>query len=187
MDTLSRKVFLKKSGSFILLVTAGGSILSAVDCGGSTLARHLRFRDLDQALAEIDTILKAQSVSSNGPWSPSQVFIHLAQSIEYSITGYPENKPALFRKTIGRLVLKKFLSAGEMSHGLADPIPGAPELDGSLALDAAAARLKSAISSFRARQEELAIHFVYDAVTKAEYEQVHAMHIANHLSAFTYS
>ncbi len=184
---ISRKLFLKKAGSTVLLVTAGGSILSLIDCGGSPLARNLRFSNLDEALAEIERIQKAASVSSNGIWSPSQVFAHLAQSIEYSISGYPENKPAMFRKTIGRVVLRKFLGAGQMSHGLADAIPGAPALDPNLPLADAAAKLKSSIAAFRAQQGELAIHFVYDAVTRTEYEQVHAMHIANHLSAFTYS
>jgi hypothetical protein len=184
---ISRKLFLQRAGSTVLLVTAGGSILSLIDCGGSPLARNLRFSNLDEALAEIEKIQKASSVSSNGVWNPSQVFAHLAQSIDYSISGYPENKPAFFRKTIGRIVLRKFLGAGQMSHGLADAIPGAPALDPGLSLTDAAARLKSSIAAFRAHQAELAIHFVYDAVTKAEYEQVHAMHIANHLSAFSYS
>lgn len=184
---ISRTVFLKKTGSTVLLVTASGSILSLLHCGGTPLARNLRFSNLDEAIIEIDRVLKASSVSSNGVWSPSQVFTHLAQSIEYSITGYPENKPAIFRKTIGRIVLGRFLSAGQMSHGLGDAIPGAPELDAGVSPADAAARLKAAIASFRSAQKGLAIHFVYDAVTQAEYEQVHAMHIANHLSAFTYS
>lgn len=184
---ISRKVFLKRAGGAVMLVTAGGSILSLIQCGGTSLARNLRFSNLDEAVAEVDRVLAASSVSSNGAWSPSQVFTHLAQSIEYSITGYPENKPAIFRKTIGRIVLRKFLGAGQMSHGLADAIPGAPALDANVSLPDAAARLKASIASFRSAQRGLAIHFVYDAVTQAEYEQVHAMHIANHLSAFTYS
>ncbi len=183
-DSMTRRVFLKRAGRTFLLVTAAGTVLSTLDCGGS-MARNLRFNSLDEALQEIDRVLAASDVQTNGAWNVSQIFVHMAQSIEYSMTGYPENKPALFRKTIGRLVLAKFLSQGYMSHGLNDAIPGAPALDPSLPVKDAAARLKKSISDFRQFQEKLAMHFVYDDATKDQYERVHAYHIANHLSAFT--
>ena len=38
---------------------------------------------------------------------------HCAQSIECSVHGYPKLKPAFVRKTIGRLVVRRFLRAGQ--------------------------------------------------------------------------
>jgi len=184
---ISRQIFLKRIGGTAVLVTAGGLILSTADCGSPGLPRSLKFANLDDALAELEKVTNAKNVSVQGKWNPAQVFVHLAQSIEYSMTGYPENKPAIIRKTVGRIVLSRFLSQGYMTHNLGDPIPGAPVLDPTTPLSEAFGRLTRAIADFRAFQEKLCIHFVYDDVTKEEYEHVHAMHIANHLSAFTYS
>ena len=183
-ESMPRSVFLKKAGTTFLLLTASGTVLSTLHCG-THMARDLRFKNLDDALLEIDRVSVSAKVETNGPWNSSQVFAHLAQSIEYSMTGYPENKPAIFRKTIGRIVLAKFLGQGYMQHNLSDAIPGAPALDANLPFADAVARLKKAISDFRAFQDHLAMHFVYDEATKDQYERVHAYHIANHLSAFT--
>ena len=54
---------------------------------------------------------------------------HCAQSIEFAVRGFPTQKPALFQKTIGRLVLSRFLKRGAMSHDLGAAIPGAPAID----------------------------------------------------------
>ncbi|MDX1298542.1 MAG: DUF1569 domain-containing protein, partial [Pseudomonas sp.] len=48
---------------------------------------------LDGALALLASMVDTPLISLKG-WSPAQVFNHCAQSIEYSISGYPQLKPA---------------------------------------------------------------------------------------------
>ena len=45
--------------------------------------------------------LHGKTLQSIRGWSPSEVFNHCAQSIDYSIDGYPELKPAWFRHSLG--------------------------------------------------------------------------------------
>ncbi|MCE9599651.1 MAG: DUF1569 domain-containing protein [Spirochaetia bacterium] len=182
---INRRLFLKRTGRTVLLVTASGAIISTANCS-ENLAQSLRFSNLDEASKALDRLETSQT-DTHGPWNVPQILVHLAQSIEYSLTGYPENKSVIIRKTIGRLVLSRFLSQGYMTHNLSAPIPGAPPLDPNVSVQDGIKRLRKAIVDFRAFQDELKIHFVYDKVTHDEYERVHAMHIANHLSAFTYA
>ena len=106
---------------------------------------------------------------------------HCAQSIEYSMTGYPKLRAWPIRALIGPLVKRRFLSKGKMSHDLAAPIAGAPQIDPSVTLAEAAARLRKAIAAFRGFEGALQPHLAYGRCTKTEYEALHAMHVADHL------
>jgi hypothetical protein len=117
-------------------------------------------------------------------WTWSKTLLHLAQSIEYSMTGYPESRSALFQRTAGTVAFRFFKSRGRMSHNLLEAIPGAATLDANAAATVAVAALRKAIATFEQHGGPLRPHFAYGALTKAEYEQAHAMHIANHMSAF---
>jgi hypothetical protein len=108
---------------------------------------------------------------------------HCAQSIEYSVRGFPTQKSALFQRTIGRFVLGRFLKRGQMSHDLEAAIPGAPGLDRDTPLAEGGRRLREAIALFRGHPGPFAPHFAYGAVDRAGYESVQSMHVANHLSA----
>lgn len=116
-------------------------------------------------------------------WPWAQVLEHCAQSIEYSIDGFPRLKPGFIRATVGRIVARRFLSRGALSHDLQAEIPGASALaedDPKQAL----ARLQRAVERFEAHDGQLADHFIFGRVDKADYDRLHAMHIENHLSAF---
>jgi hypothetical protein len=45
-------------------------------------------------------------------------------------------------------------------------------------------RLKQAALAFAHWTQPLRPHFAYGELSRAEYEQAHAMHLANHFSAF---
>lgn len=111
------------------------------------------------------------------------VLEHCAQSIEYSMDGFPKLKPWIIRATVGRIVAGRFLSRGSFSHDRGGPIPGAPALSLTDA-DAAFARLEAAVSRFEAHEGPLKEHFVFGRVTKENFGQLHAMHIQDHLAAF---
>ena len=72
--------------------------------------------------------LASGPVTKTGSWNPCQVFNHCAQSVEFSMTGFPESESALFQNTAGALAFSVFSARGEMSHDLAEVIPGAPTL-----------------------------------------------------------
>jgi hypothetical protein len=132
-------------------------------------------------MKRFDDVLAA--IDGDLPPSAAWDLLHCAQSIEYALSGYPKLKPALIRGTIGKLVKRRFLSRGAMSHDTTAPVAGAPDLDRSIALDAARTRLRAAIAAFRAHTSDYAPHLVYGRCTRDEYEQLQSMHVADHLRA----
>lgn len=154
--------------------------------------RQLVFATMADAMREVDRLAGA-AVGPLPPataWSWSQTLVHCAQSIEYSLEGFPASKSALFQNTLGAAAFNLFALRGRMSHNLAEPIPGAPALDVAEPANApaqslaAVARLRKAAQDFAAHTGPLHPHFAYGALDKAQFEQAHAMHLANHLSAF---
>jgi hypothetical protein len=135
----------------------------------------MQLRTFDEVLAQLPAVEKADRPGLG--WA----LAHCAQSLEFSVNGFPTQKPAWFQKTIGRVVLGRFLKKGAMSHDVDAPIPGAADVDRSTPLADGAARLRAAIALFRGHSGELKPHVVYGTVDRAGYEAVHSMHIANHL------
>lgn len=117
---------------------------------------------------------------STGAWSLAQVLDHAAQSIEYSMAGFPEMKSALFRHTVGGAAFAVFKARGAMNHSLDEPIPGAPALAAPDALPAAIERVLKALHDFGAYTGTLRPHFAYGELDKADYTRAHLMHLANH-------
>jgi hypothetical protein len=108
---------------------------------------------------------------------------HCAQSVECSMTAYPALRSRLFRATVGPLVKRKLLRAHAMSHDVTAPIPGAPEIASSTALDDACERAAAALRAFAAWGGELAPHLAYGRCTKAEYAELHLLHFEDHARA----
>ena len=179
-------------GRRAFLATGAGAALAAAGAAGYFLHqpgndRRLVFATLHDAMGEAER-LNAASVHALEPttaWTWAQTLVHCAQSIEYSLHGFPSPKSALFQNTLGAAAFKVFALRGRMSHNLAEPIPGAPALDAQTTdASAAMARLRQAVQDFALHTGALQPHFAYGALTRAQYEQAHAMHLANHLSAF---
>lgn len=176
---------------------AGLATVGAVAGGGYLLYRpandrQLVFATVADAMREVERLASA-AVGPLAPapaWSWTQTLVHCAQSIEYSLQGFPAPKSALFQNTLGAAAFNLFALRGRMSHNLAEPIPGAPALDAATPADAPAqalaalARLRKAAQDFAAHTGPLQPHFAYGALGKVQYEQAHAMHLANHVSAF---
>jgi hypothetical protein len=145
-----------------------------------------RLYPLDTLLSELKR-LPPDRLSSTGDWSVSEVLQHLAQSVRYSRIGYPQAKPAVFQYTAGAAALNVFSAAGSMTHPLDQPIPGAPTLVGRVPNDVAMAELISEIELFIAWQGDLAPHFAYGSLSKAQYYSAHYLHIQNHLTEISLS
>jgi hypothetical protein len=137
---------------------------------------------LAEALARIEAVAEHGIEASEG-WPLPRVIEHCAQSIEFSMDGFPALKPRLLRATIGRLVARRFIARGALRHDLGAPIPSAPPLE-ETRVEAALARLREAIDRFERRPEPLSPHFIFGELSKSQYEQLHALHIVDHLRAF---
>ncbi|XDD53932.1 DUF1569 domain-containing protein [Leptospira sp. WS4.C2] len=118
----------------------------------------------------------------SGNWSPGKVFAHCAQSIEYSLKGYPEMKSSLFRGSVGKVAFSIFAFKNKMNHGLEEPIPGAEDITNATELKVGIKRLIQAIDDFsKAKESSLRPHFAYGELTKEEYDVAHSLHIKNHM------
>jgi hypothetical protein len=174
---VTRRRFLGAASCLAAATLAGCASAGAID-------RQLALPTFAAALAELDRLVAARALDHDGAFNWAQTLTHCAQSIEYSMSGYPQAKSALFQHTAGALAFSFFAARGRMSHKLDEAIPGAPDIDAASDLVIAQARLRQAVSDFQASDKPLHPHFAYGALSKAEYEQAHAMHLANHFSSF---
>ena len=83
-SSISRKTFLRLSVGTLAAVSLG----PLTGCAGG---RKLRFETIEDALKELALIeANEATLVMDQPWSIYKVMIHLSQSMEYSMTGYPE-------------------------------------------------------------------------------------------------
>lgn len=164
---------------------AGAAIVLAAAPAGAQSAgdRALVFATLADAMGELDRLGRPEPLPPPTAFDWARTLVHCAQSIEFSMTGFPQQKSALFQRTAGAAAFAVFSWRGRMSHDLGEPIPGAPALE-AVEVEAAVARLRRAVQDFAAFSGPLRPHFAYGALSRDDYERAHAMHLANHFSAF---
>lgn len=139
-----------------------------------------KVQSLDDVLRWLDRLERATRVRSTNTWTMRAVLEHLAQSIEMSLDGFPAPKSALFQATAGSAAFAFFKWRGRMSHGLTEPIPGAPLLAQLEDWQPGAARLRAAVTRFQTHTGALQPHFAYGALSRADFALAHAFHVANH-------
>lgn len=139
-----------------------------------------KVQSLDDVLRWLDRLERATRVRSTNTWTMRAVLDHLAQSIEMSLDGFPAPKSALFQTTAGSAAFAFFKWRGRMSHGLTEPIPGAPQLAQLPDWQPGAARLRAAVTRFQGHTGALQPHFAYGALSRADFALAHAFHVANH-------
>jgi Protein of unknown function (DUF1569) len=159
--------------------------IAAASLGVFATADTPKVQSLDEAMKWLDKLDKAASAKTTGAWPMIAVLEHLAQSIEYSMIGFPAPKSALFQSTAGAAAFAFFKWRGQMSHSLVEPIPGAPALTQQGDWKAASARLRNAITRFNSYEGKLMPHFAYGNLNKAEFALAHSFHIANHQDEIT--
>ncbi len=144
-----------------------------------------KVQSLDDVLRWLDRLERATQVQSTTDWKMSAVLEHMAQSVDMSMDGFPEPKSALFQSTLGTAAFAVFRLRGKMSHGLTEPIPGAPALPQSEDFKPGIVRLRSAVQRFQAYAGPLKPHFAYGALSRADFALAHTRHIANHQDEIT--
>lgn len=158
-------------------------LLAAAPLAACT-GRLTTFTSWPQAQQAVLDLLFNEKLVQDNPWNLSQVLQHLAQSIEFSMQGFPALKGAWFRSSIGSAAFAVFNARGAMTHDLTEPIPGAPALDPSQVLKVSVQRLLDAMEAFAQFNGTLRPHFAYGELTKPQYERAHLMHLANHWTQF---
>ena len=172
---MQRRQFLKVSiASGLSLGVIGGG---AIWLNTGVNKEHLT---IDWALKQL-AVLSNTKIENTGEWDPAQIFMHCAQSIEYSMFGFPEHKSDLFKNTVGQLAFSVFSSKGQMTHNLSEPIPSAPLIPQNTNINIALNRLINAFTVFKAYEGMLSPHFAYGVLSKNEYEIAHVIHLDNHL------
>ncbi|MFC3195312.1 DUF1569 domain-containing protein [Marinicella sediminis] len=136
---------------------------------------------IEDARLSLDELM-ASGRQPNGQWNLSQVLNHLAQSIEFSMSGYPQHQSAWFKNTVGQLAFRVFSIRASMSHNLTEAIPGAPALATGDVVSAHQ-RLDAALQQFAVFEGVLQPHFAYGHLSHDDYLKAHVMHIYNHLEA----
>lgn len=145
---------------------------------------RLHWRDFDAVLAGLDALPRASLPGVVEGRTLAQALLHGAQGIEYSMQGFPQPRPRWFQVSVGALAFWMFRRRGWMSHDRSAPVPGEPAPPANAELDLALARLRAAITAFRAWSGPWSPHFAYGALDRAGHEQAHAMHLADHVQAF---
>ena len=171
---MNRRNFLISAGATTGVLAVAGGVWLNVPASDEVLT-------MDAVSARLNGF-RGKALVSAGKWSPAHVFNHNAQSIDYSMAGFPESKSALFQSLLGKPAFAVFAAKREMHHGLAEPIPGAYEISDSGNLDAAIDKFLASIAAFKTFEGALKPHFAYGALSKADYALAHTMHFYNHLS-----
>lgn len=170
---MSRRSILKYMGAAGAAGVVGGGFWLGRD-------RHHPELELSEIMHRLDA-MDAASVVATGDWEAARLFDHLAQSIEFSMDGFPTHKSAVFKHTVGRLAFAVFQANGRMTHALNEAIPGELVIATPADTKSALNRLRTAVDRFEAHRGELQPHFAYGQLDKAEYGLAHAMHINDHL------
>lgn len=161
-----------------------GSIASSAIIGGGltwvAIEKNNEPLTIDFALSKLKKVIELNP-ETTGEWNLHQVFTHLAQSVEYSFTGYPEHKSDMFKNTAGKVAFSLFSSKRKMTHALNEAIPGAPEFSNDENIAEAYERFKKSLIDFKNYEGDLKPHFAYGQLTKQQYEMAHVMHFNNHL------
>ena len=141
---------------------------------------------IENLLSQVERLINANDINnslmtSSQDWNLHQIFTHCAQSIEYSMIGYPLHKSEFFKQTLGSVAFSLFAAKGRMTHNLSEAIPGAPLLKSQPYFLESLKRLQHSLIDFQNHTGELKPRFAYGKLSKPEYALAHIMHFNNHM------
>ena len=176
---MHRRDFIKKT-----VVTS--TLLSTGVLAGCTPAKSVS-EWFEQSIKRLKS-LQQQRLTFTGPWQAFATFSHLAESIEFSLAGFPQQKSTSFKTWVGKPAFSLFKAIGKMKHNTAEPIPGAKPLDYTNtdpeAINAAIARVIDALLAFQ-NSTVFYPHFAYGDLSHDDYLIAHLLHIDDHLALLT--
>lgn len=120
-----------------------------------------------------------------GEWDAFQHLFHCAKSIDYSMMGYPLEKPKIMQMTIGQMAFHWFKARGFTRHNTLAITPGGIAVKPGSILRGIEL-LRSSMVKFDNWTEQLYPHEFYGKLSKKNFALVHCMHIANHFESFRF-
>ena len=118
--------------------------------------------------------------STVGRWTLAQILNHLANSIQYSIGGFPgRTTPWIVQVTFRKAARWSMLKRGAIPEGAPLPRGFVPQSDLNAAVEAEA--LREAIAAFE-RCESPVPHPFIGAMLKEDWRTFHCVHCGHHLS-----
>ena len=141
--------------------------------------RQLTFSTYDDVIAELDR-LSGGGYQQVGNWTLGQICRHLSYYLRGSLDGFDFMLPWPVRKLVGRALLKRLLAKEAIPDG-ARTIPQSvfePDDDDT----GAVADAMSLLGRLRDHRGELHPSPLFDHVTPEQWQHLHLIHAAHHLS-----
>jgi len=140
--------------------------------------RALQFQGLDQVMPDVDRLFDGHETV--GKWSLAQICSHLSAAVIGSVDGYGMKAPWLVRKLVGPVIWRRTMSSGRIAEGFKIPEAALPKP--GLDARAEAEALRAALRSYASHTGPMAVHPFFGALTRGQWDQLHRIHIAHHLS-----
>jgi len=118
----------------------------------------LRFKSIDDVLADVERIVTAEKASTlrqSGQWTAGQAFGHVAAWINYAYDGYPFKTP-WFIRLILRTRVRKYIRDGLPTGVRIPKVKGGTYATQTLSTEEGAAQLRQALA--RLASDEPATH-----------------------------
>lgn len=140
--------------------------------------RALTFATLDRVMPDVDRLLEGHETL--GQWSLAQMCNHLSTALLMSVEGFPGRAPWIVRTTIGGFARRRILKTGRMATGIRLPVEFQPKP--GLDARAEAETLRASLMYYAAHQGPPVVHPLLGKMTRGEWDRLHAIHCAHHLS-----
>jgi hypothetical protein len=129
-------------------------------------------------MPEVDRLLQGHSTIRN--WNLGQICSHLAGAFKGSVEGFPMRPPWIIRVLFGKVAKTKILGSGKMAEGIKLPeaVLPKPGLDARAEAEA----LRAAVAYYVDHPEKRAPHPMFGQMTGPEWDLLHRIHCAHHLS-----
>lgn len=153
--------------------------------GNSAERRKLRFTSLDEALADADQLLSADSAGKlrrTGNWELGQTFGHIATWAEFPFAGYPpEVKAPLPVRMILRAFRSTILNKGMMTGVKVGKVPGGTLGIEKIEARVGADRLRNAFMQLKSKCPSVPTP-VFGTLTHDQWIMLNLRHAELHLS-----
>ncbi len=145
------------------------------------MRRSLQFGELEQVLAEVDSLL-AKGYEKSGNWSLGQICWHMRSTMESNMNGYPNWMVILgfpLRPLLRFFGLPRLL-AGKSPKGIPTAGMFVPANDVADAREVA--EFRKCVKAFMSWQHSLHPHPGFGKMSAEQFATFHAAHAAHHLS-----
>jgi hypothetical protein len=140
--------------------------------------RPLTFSSLDEVMPEVDRLLAGHATV--GKWTLGQICNHLSLNVRSSVEGFGASAPWIIRATVGPVIKKIIFRTGQIKEGIETPEDLVPKPD--LDSRAEAETLRASIAYYLTHPTPRVTHPFFGRLTPKEWDRLHCIHCAHHLS-----